>query len=293
MLFEYHLKGLPHNLITIKMVTELIDVAANLTHQDFDRDRQEVIKRAQAVGVSQLIVVAASIEESHAAVALAHQFHPRLFATAGVHPHNARAFGGASSAAIAAVATNDAVVAIGECGLDFNRNYSSSDSQLYAFEAQLELAARLRLPVFMHQRDAHERFYKLVSQYRAELVAAVVHCFTDHAEALAAYLALDLHISISGWICDPQRGKHLHDLVSRIPSSRLMLETDAPYLLPKTLSPKPRHRRNEPMYLPQVLATVAACGDQDITQLGASTTATARTFFNLPLPSTPLAAEEG
>ncbi len=266
------------------MPIELIDIAANLTHQAFDRDRQQVIQRAQAARVRQMVVTAASVADSRKAVALAQQYRNQLFATAGVHPHNAREFNAASSAAIAGVAAADVVVAIGECGLDFNRNYSPVESQEYAFEAQLELAAQLQLPLFLHQRDAHDRFFALVSKYRPQLLRAVAHCFTGDAEALAAYLELDLHISLSGWICDSRRGLHLHPLVSRIPPSRLMIETDSPYLLPKTLSPKPRNRRNEPMYLPQVLALVARCGAQSAEALGASTTATARAFFGLPLP---------
>ena len=190
----------------------------------------------------------------------------------------------ASPALRALAEGSDRVVAIGECGLDYYRNYSPHADQERAFAAQLELAAELGLPVFLHQRDAHERFVAILREHRARLVRAVAHCFTGTDAELDDYLEMDLHIGITGWICDERRGAHLRELVRRIPAQRLMLETDAPYLLPRDLVPKPAARRNEPMYLAHVLKVVAACRDEDAGALATTTTATSRAFFGLPPP---------
>jgi TatD DNase family protein len=144
------------------------------------------------------------------------------------------------------------------------------------------MAAHLGKPVFMHERDAFDRFLAIVREHRSELGAAVVHCFTGDQRACDAYLELDLHIGITGWICDERRGHHLREVVRRIPAGRLMLETDAPYLLPRDLRPRPRTRRNEPMHLAHILAVVAACTGMPAHALAAATTRTARHFFALP-----------
>src|SRR6185312_13744644 len=118
--------------------------------------------------------------------------------------------------------------AVGQTGLDYNRNYSPRDVQLAVFERQLAIAAELGKPLFLHQRDAHADFVALLRRWRDKVPAAVVHCFTDSREALADYLALDCHVGITGWICDERRGSHLRELVREIPADRLMIETDAP-----------------------------------------------------------------
>jgi TatD DNase family protein len=261
---------------------DLIDVGANLTHESFADDLHEVLERAARAGVSQLVVTGSSVAESAAALALACTRPGRLFATAGVHPHLARAWSAATAAAIRELCTHAQVVAVGEAGLDFNRDFSPRPDQERAFHAQLEMAAHLGKPVFMHERDAFDRFLAIVREHRSELGAAVVHCFTGDERACDAYLELDLHIGITGWICDERRGHHLREVVRRIPAGRLMLETDAPYLLPRDLRPRPKTRRNEPMHLAHILAVVAACTGMSAHALAAATTRTARRFFALP-----------
>jgi hypothetical protein len=147
------------------------------------------------------------------------------------------------------------VVAAGECGLDYFRNFSPHPDQQRVFRAQLELATRARKPVFLHQRDAHEDFLQILRDYRG--LAGVAHCFTGDAAELAAYLDHGLYIGITGWICDERRGQNLQRLVADIPLDRLLVETDAPYLLPRNLEPKPRTRRNEPKYLPHIVDAIA------------------------------------
>jgi TatD DNase family protein len=261
-----------------------IDVGANLTHDSFDRDRAVVIERARAHGVLQMIVTGASVAGSVAALELARCHRGTLFATAGVHPHNAAQLDSADLPALRELLMQPEVVAAGECGLDYNRDLSPREAQLRAFVWQLQLAADSGKPVFLHQRDAHQDFLAVLREHRHSLKAAVAHCFTADERELEDYLALELSIGITGWLCDERRGAHLYALLPHIPADRLMLETDAPYLLPRDLRTKPKSRRNEPMYLPHVAAAVAAARGESLEQCAAYTSANARAFFALPAP---------
>ncbi len=263
---------------------QLIDIGANLSHESFRRDLDAVIQRARDAGVAQIVVTGASEDESEKASEIARTHPGVLFSTAGLHPHLAREWGEETERVIRELAARPEVVAVGEAGLDFNRDFSPRDQQALAFEAQLEIAADLGLPVFMHERDAHEKFVEILKPRRARLGEAVIHCFTGTADELDAYLDLDLHVGITGWICDERRGQHLRELVDRIPLNRLMLETDAPYLLPRDLSPKPKSRRNEPMHLRHILETVAHCRKMPAEDLAEATTRTSRAFFGIPAP---------
>lgn len=260
---------------------ELIDIGVNLTNRSFRKDRDEVVARARAAGVSGMVVTGTSVDGSRAALALARTRPGVLYATAGVHPHDAKTCDDGTLIALRELAAHDAVVAIGECGLDYNRDFSPRPVQDRWFEAQVNLAAELEMPLFLHERDAHERFLEILRRHRSRLVAACVHCFTGTAEELAAYLDLDLHVGITGWICDERRGLHLRELVKSVPADRLMIETDAPFLLPRTIEPKPKGRRNEPAFLPHVLNAVAEARGEARETLAQSTTAAARAFFGL------------
>lgn len=262
-------------------MSELVDIGANLTHESFAGDLDAVIARARDAGVTRMVVTGSTVEHSSAAAALAAAHPGVLHATVGVHPHHACDFAAADLPRLKTLAGLPGVVAVGECGLDHFRNYSSPAEQERAFIAQLELAVELQRPVFLHQREAHDRFLGILKDFRDHLGPAVAHCFTAGQRELWAYLDLDLHIGITGWICDERRGSHLETLVRDIPADRLMLETDAPYLLPRDLRPRPKSRRNEPAYLPHVLAKVAACRQTTPQALAASTTATAERFFRL------------
>jgi TatD DNase family protein len=261
---------------------QLIDIGINLTHASYDRDRDEVIARARAAGVVQMVITGSDLASVARAVELAQRFPRILRATAGIHPHHAAQFDQSVGAALGSWLAQPEVCAAGECGLDFYRNYAPRDRQLDAFRAQLELAAASGRPVFLHQRDAHAEFIALLKEFRPRLTRAVAHCFTGSLAELHECLALDLHIGITGWICDERRGQHLKDVVRAVPADRLMLETDGPYLLPRDLKPKPASRRNEPMYLPHVLRAVAAARGEPPEALAARTTRVARAFFGLP-----------
>ena len=260
----------------------LIDIGANLAHDSFDQDRDAVLERAAAAGVDTLVVTGSCRTSSERAAELAAAHPGHLYATAGIHPHHARDFDEESGNWIRALAARPNVVAVGECGLDFFRDFSPRDDQERAFRGQIETAIELDAPLFLHQRDAHERFCAIIDEYRDDLPRAVAHCFTGGADELADYLQRGLFIGVTGWVCDERRGSELVAAVPHIPDDRLMIETDAPYLLPRDLDPKPKTRRNEPVHLPHIATRVAELRGVTAQALAASTTATARRFFGLP-----------
>jgi len=259
----------------------LIDIGANLTHSAFREDLAQVLARAARAGLSTIVVTGTSLEASVQAARLAAAHPEMLRATAGVHPHHAGDCNAETIAALRGLAAQPLVVALGECGLDFNRNYSPHPAQERCFVAQLELACELGKPLFLHSRDAHPRLADLVRTYRDRLPRAVAHCFTGERDELRAYLDLDLYIGITGWICDERRGLHLRELVREIPRERLLLETDAPYLTPRDLRPQPKARRNEPAFLAHILRAVALARGEAAEVLGDATTQNARRFFDL------------
>lgn len=267
---------------------QLIDIGVNLTNPSFDDRHVEVLQRAYAAGVQQLVLTGTSVEGSEQALQLCEKLDEsaqHLFATAGIHPHSASDWNADSARRLKALLSEPRVRAVGECGLDFNRDFSPRPQQEKVLEEHLALAVELQLPVFLHERDANQRLLDILHDYRDRLPAAVVHCFTGEQRALFSYLDLDLHIGITGWICDERRGTHLHPLVREIPRGRLMLESDAPYLLPRTLRPKPKNGRNEPAYLPEVLREVALHRGETPQDLAEHSTACARRFFGLPVPA--------
>ena len=259
----------------------LVDIGANLAHDSFDDDSDEVLQRAADAGVSRIVVTGSSDDSNEKAARLAEKHPGLLWSTAGVHPHHASDYTADSDALIRTLAADGRIVAVGECGLDYFRNFSPRDAQLAAFQAQLDIAAETGLPVFLHQRDAHDDFVEVLEPMLPKLSGAVAHCFTGEHESLREYLAMGLYIGVTGWICDERRGTHLKDIVSIVPDDRLLLETDAPYLLPRTIKPKPKTRRNEPMYLPEVLRVVAEARGQSEAHVAKVTSENAVRFFGL------------
>ena len=264
------------------MAYSLIDIGANIAHNSFDDDRADMMQRAADAGVDRIIVTGSSDESNVQAASLAEQSPGILYSTAGVHPHHASDYSDDSDALIRKLVKKDCVVAVGECGLDYFRNFSPREAQLDAFKRQLEIAKDSGLPVFLHQRDAHDDFIEVLEPALPDLSRAVAHCFTGEGESLREYIAMGLYVGITGWICDERRGKHLHDIVSIIPDDKLLIETDAPYLLPRTIRPRPKSRRNEPRYLPEVVRVVAEARGQTEDHIAAITTANAIRFFELP-----------
>lgn len=261
---------------------QLIDIGANLTHDSFDRDRDAVLLRARAAGVARMVVTGASREHNPQALALAQTYPGFLYATAGVHPHHAVEYTDECDAELRALHAHAEVVAVGECGLDYFRDFSPRPAQRKAFERQLQLASENGKPLFLHQRDAHVDFLAMMQNFDGKLGLAVVHCFTGTREELFDYLDRDWHIGITGWLCDERRGQHLRELVKHVPANRLMVETDAPYLLPRTLRPMPKDRRNEPAFLSHIVEELARDRGEEVATTAAASTATAQAFFRLP-----------
>jgi TatD DNase family protein len=260
---------------------QLIDIGANLTHPAFHEDLPAVLARARDAGVRTILVTGTSVLESRRALELSEAHPETVYATAGIHPHHARECDAGTIPALRELARHPRVVAIGECGLDFNRNYSPHPDQEKWFLAQAELACELKKPLFLHSRDAFPRFGEILKSYRQNLPPAVAHCFTGEKAELHAYLDLGLHIGITGWICDERRGRHLIELVRGIPADRLLLETDSPYLTPRDMRPQPKARRNEPSFLPHVLRAVARALGRPAEEVAAETTCNARRLFGL------------
>jgi TatD DNase family protein len=264
---------------------DLIDIGVNLTNKRFDKDRDEVINRAKSAGVNQLLITGTCIDSSQQALALCHQykneFPNMLYATAGVHPHDADHVGENYLEEIEKLAINPEVKAIGECGLDFNRNFSMPEQQKRVFSEQVNLAAQLNMPLFLHQRDAFSSWFNILKPYFDKVPALVTHCFTGSKDELKQCLAANMYVGITGWLCDERRGQELRDIVSMIPLNRLLIETDAPYLTPRTIRPKPKSSRNEPSYLPYVLNEISTITGISPNEIAYQTSLNAHQVFEL------------
>ncbi len=271
----------------------MIDIGANLAHESFSLDYPQLLQRAWAAGVQHIVLTGSCRRSNQAVSLLAAEDPARLSCTAGVHPHHAADWNDEDARLIRQLATLPQLVSLGECGLDYYRDLSPREVQRRVFIAQLQLAVELRRPVFLHQRGAHEDFLAILSEYRPSLVDACVHCFTDTHEAMESYIALDCHIGITGWVCDARRGSSLRALVPHIPIERLMIETDAPYLLPSNVPrsqrPSSLHsdkpgidgRRNEPAYLPWVAEALGTLRGETGDAIARKTADNARRFFRL------------
>jgi TatD DNase family protein len=265
----------------------MIDIGVNLLHPQFDSDRMAVMERARNAGV-EMLITCTNLDMTARTIDFCDQHD--LCCTAGVHPHDARDAPADLDAQLEALAGSGRVKAIGETGLDFNRNFSPPDIQRHVFDTQLEIAAAVGLPVFVHDRDSNGAVFEALARHADGLVGTVVHCFTGNQEDLQRYLQIGCFIGITGWICDERRGAELRKLVRDIPLDRLLIETDAPFLLPHG-TPDDWHarntsgaekRRNEPALLYLVAARIAAEKQLPQEEVEASCTANARRVFDLP-----------
>ena len=259
----------------------LVDIGLNLMHSSFKKDRIEIIEEAKKVGVNQFIITGTNIQSSQMAAQYASQYPETLFSTSGVHPHDAKTCDETTMGKIEKIAENDCVVAIGECGLDYNRNFSPQDVQRKWFEAQIEVAEKLEMPLFLHEREAHEDLYNILKRHESVVEKSVVHCFTGTKQEAQNYIDLGCYIGVTGWICDMKRGKDLQEAVSVIPPEKLMIETDAPFLIPKNFDFKPKKNRNEPKYLPHILETIAYYMEIDSQELKKQVSKNTKEFFKI------------
>ena len=259
----------------------LIDIGLNLMHSSFKKDRLEIIEEAKKVGVSQFIITGTNVNSSKTACDYASKYPKTLFSTSGVHPHDAKTCDYSTIEELEKIAKNDCVVAIGECGLDYNRNFSPRDVQRKWFETQVELAEKLNMPLFLHEREAHEDLYNILKKHDSVVEKSVVHCFTGTKTEAENYIDLGCYIGVTGWICDMKRGGDLQEAVTAIPPEKLMIETDAPFLIPKNFDKKPKKNRNEPKYLPHILQTIAYYMDTDAEDLANQVNKNTKEFFKL------------
>jgi len=244
---------------------DLFDSHCHLDDTSYSGDRETVFERARAAGVSRMMTIGVTLVTSRTAVDLA-KTHPGVYASVGVHPHDAQECSDAVLASLVSLSRNPEVRAWGEIGLDFNRMYSPRDEQEKWFVQQLETAAELGLPLIFHERDSGGRFLELLRTCLPPAGAAVIHCFSGNRAELTSYLNLGYYIGITGIVTLKERGESLRRLIPQIPADQLVVETDAPYLTPEP--ERRRHRRNEPAFVRSVLIKIAEVRGEDPDELG-------------------------
>lgn len=254
------------------------DAGVNLFSAQFDPDRPDIVSQAQAAGVSELLLISSDLTETLLNLQFCTQ-HPGCFFTAGVHPHQADNVSTDWLQQLELLLQQPEVVAVGECGLDYNRMFSAKQQQLSVFSAQLSLAKQHAKAVYLHERDAFADQIDLLQAH--QINHGIAHCFTGDVTQLRAYLDLGLYIGITGWLCDERRGTDLQQALKFVPLDRLVLETDAPYLLPRNLTDKPKNRRNAPAFLPAIGAKVAALLQLDIALVASASRANSLKLFGI------------
>ncbi len=249
-----------------------IDTHAHLEMEAFDQDREAVLERAAAAGLTVIITVGTTIPDCEKALALARRY-PQVYASVGVHPHEAKDIDAASCEALRRFAAEPKVVALGEIGLDFFYNHSAREVQLGGFAAQLDLAEELDLPVIVHDRDAHAETLALLRERRGRL-QGVLHCFSGDTAMAAECVALGYYISVAGPVTYP-KADQLRSAVREVPLERLLVETDCPYLAPQSR----RGKRNEPAYVIETARRLAELRGMPAPEMEQITAENARRLF--------------
>jgi len=239
----------------MNLTAKLVDIGVNFRSKQLTGLATEIIERAKDANVGAILATGTSLESSRSELALAHQHPGYLFSTAGVHPHSADGWNVAIREGLLTILADPACVAVGETGLDYNRNFSTPANQRRAFAAQLEMAVVIGKPLFLHCRDAFDDFQAMVRDAVAAGAHGVVHCFTGSQDEAVVFVELGLDIGVTGCVANLSRGQALREAVKSIPLERMHLETDAPYLGPKNA--KRRRPYNEPANLVWVARAVA------------------------------------
>jgi TatD DNase family protein len=255
------------------MSHELIDTHCHLDFPEFDPDRQEVVSRANKEGIQYIVNIGSSLQGSRRSVGLAQEYEC-VYATVGIHPHEADRYDHKISGELKELARRNKVVAIGEIGLDYYKNYSRQENQRSLFASLLQLAKEAGLPVVLHNRQAEADTLKLLKEVMP--VKAVVHCFSGDEVFLRECLDLGLFVSFTCNITY-KKAQKLRDLVRVTPIDRLMLETDAPFLSPDGF----RGKRNEPGYVKLLAEEVARIKQVSVEEIARATTGNARSFFKI------------
>ncbi|XP_076372622.1 3'-5' ssDNA/RNA exonuclease TatD-like isoform X2 [Tachypleus tridentatus] len=218
----------------------LVDVGANLTNKKFARDLDAVVQRSRDAGVKKIIVTGTSVQSSKEALRLTRLFPGTLYCTAGIHPHDSKSWEDETVDALKEIASNPECVAIGECGLDFNRNFSPPDVQIEVFEKQVKLACDLQKPLFLHEREAHSALMKVLEQYQERLPSTVMHCFTGTQQEVKKYLDMGFYIGLTGYLWKDKSEDGVRKILEErlIPLDRLLVETDSPFMYPNIRASK-------------------------------------------------------
>lgn len=282
----------------------LVDIGANLTNKKYARDLDQVITRSLESGVTKVIVTGTSVQESKEALRLTHLYPGTLYCTAGVHPHDSKTWRGEEDIAVLkGLLTNKECVAVGETGLDFNRNFSPPDDQIRAFRDQVQLACDLGKPMFVHERDAHKELIEILAEFKSKLPPTVVHCWTGKQHEARAYIEMGLYIGLTGFLWKDRADDSVRAALKAgdIPLDRLLVETDAPYMFPNVkggkLDPETKSKlsqrslnwtnryasfaRNEPCSLPLTLELIAAYMGKPPEEVAIKTTFNALKVFGL------------
>ena len=257
------------------------DIALNLASDRFLGEREKVITDALTHNVNYFNIVCSSIDELDFVKDLNNRFKENSCFSLGVHPHNANELNLNTLKSLKDSINIHHPSAVGETGLDFFRNLSSFENQLDAFEQQIKISIENNLPLFLHQREAHDDFIKVIDKYISDIPKGVVHCFTGTQSQLDDYLERDLYIGLTGWICDERRNKDLRKSIKNIPIDKLMIETDAPYLIPRNLKIKPKNNRNEPKFLPHIANEIAALMNIDLEEFNIQVFNNSKIFFGI------------
>ncbi|MCC9071131.1 TatD family hydrolase [Flavobacterium sp. F-65] len=262
-----------------------IDIGINLTNKQFHNDIDDVVQDALDADVTKMILTGTSVRNSEESSRMAKQYPGVLYATAGIHPHDAKSFDNQSVSKLKNLLMQKQVVSVGECGLDFDRDFSPRAMQETCYKAQLELAIEVQKPLFLHERAAFTRFMSITNEYLPQLPKAVVHCFTGTLQEAKTYLDNGLYLGFTGAISDSRRFEHLKEVIQYVPLDKMMIETDAPFMLPKnvpnSLLKKYHERRCEPSFLPYVAGTIAQFKGITLDKVAEQTTFNSKDFFGI------------
>lgn len=269
-------------------ISPLIDIGLNLASHRFSRDWKRVVARAHEAGVERFILTGTSLKISHEVALLTEQMAPASACfTAGIHPHYASELDADALIQLRALLAHPNAVAVGETGLDYNRDLSPRPVQRAALEAQVELACDTGKPLFLHEREAAQDLIAILDNAGERLPKCVVHCFTGTEAVARQYIERGFYLGITGWVGQKNRNQDLLGALQAIPPERTMLETDAPYLTPPGYRPDIAGR-NEPAALPRVAELLAIARGVPVEQVRADAYTATMAFFGLPqLPKAP------
>ena len=257
-----------------------IDIACNFTHESFKHNLEKVINDAERAGVEKFVLLCASLDDLDPIKKIQNNAPNKFFISAGIHPHHATETVEINYDQLLRQLQSITPHAIGETGLDYFRNISPPDIQKESFRMHIEIAKELNLPLYLHQRDAHNDFIRIIRENRKNSLKFVVHCFKKKKKKLDEYLDLGAYIGLTGWICDAKRNIDLRQSIKNIPIEKMMIETDSPYLIPKNLLNKPKKNINEPKYLPHIANEICELTGYELEELKLATSKNAINFFS-------------